>query len=713
MNDSAQAIDNTNTRIEHKLKFEFVRAFLSMGPISVAADIFIASLVLYFAWSEVHLPALLFAYTILIVLNIQLFFTYLSYKKTPAHEQEDDNWYRKTRILTLTHGAGWGIFSATAFFATNSQGFIYIMLILLTLTISAVPVLSQLFTLFVARTLLMLTPTAILVQVFDRFDYPTLIYAFQVSFPLLVLILGYLQFLRSTSAAKLDFQKETMLKALDREIEERKGFELNLRKAVREAEEANAAKSRFLASISHEIRTPLTAIRSLSELIHNSETLDPALKKPAEIIRRNSHHLNAIINDVLDMAKVQSGKLSVEKQLCNIPRIIMEICEDFKILSQEKGLEFSTEFDFPLPIAALSDPTRIRQIVFNLLNNALKFTQQGSIKVRTQYTEENRQLSIQVIDTGIGLSQAQLKRIFNPFEQAEDDTSRQFGGTGLGLSISKELAHMLNGDIDVTSKEKQGSCFNLTITLNDVPNDTMAHSLSDLAGQSQESAPTEQLQLEGRVLVAEDNKDIRFIICTMLNRIGLNTEEVTNGKQAIASVMSNHYDLILMDMNMPEMDGITATELLREQGMTTPIIGITANVDSDETKRYWDAGIDDYILKPLDIDSFYKTLSTFLPNKGHDYIDQMDKEIYEEFSDLFINSLKDAIREMKVSIESEDHEAVYRIAHDIKGQAKAYHYGELVELAEKLETLAKQGQITLLRSTLSEFQAQCKPLFAA
>ena len=714
MNDSAQAINTAKADIDNKQKIEFVRAFLSMGPISVAADIFVASLVLYFAWSETQSVALLIGYAILFFLNIHLFLTYLAYKKTPEREQEGVVWYKITQKLTLAHGAAWGVFSAAAFFTTSSQGFIYIMLILLTLTISAVPVLSQLFKLFVARTLLMLAPTAILVHIVDRFDYPTFIYAFQVSFPLLVLVLGYLQFLRSTSAAKLNFQKETILEALDNEIKERKNVEKNLREAVREAEEANAAKSRFLASISHEIRTPLTAIRSLSELIDDSEKLDPALKKPTEIIRRNSYHLNAIINDVLDMAKAQSGKLNIEKQVCNIPLIIKNICEDFKILSQEKGLDFSTEFTFPLPIVANSDPTRIRQIVFNLLNNALKFTQKGTINVKTQYSEEKKQLTIQVIDTGIGLSQAQIKRIFNPFEQAEEDTSRQFGGTGLGLSISKELANMLDGDIGVTSEEGQGSCFNFSIKVDNAPIDTLAHSLSDLTiAQHNKSSATGQLQLEGKVLVAEDNKDIRFIICTILDRIGLSTDEVTNGKQAIASIMSHHYDLILMDMNMPEMDGITATELLREQGMTTPIIGITANVDPNETKRYWDAGIDDYILKPLDIDSFHKTLSTFLPHKEHEYIDQMDKEIYEEFGDLFISSLKDAIQTMKVSIEHGDHEAVYRAAHDIKGQAKAYHYSELVEIAEKLESFAKQEKISLLRSTLNELQTQCKTLFAA
>ncbi len=402
----------------------------------------------------------------------------------------------------------------------------------------------------------------------------------------------------STLVSGLQASQESM----ERSIEER----------TSELVRANRAKSEFLANVSHEIRTPLTAILGYAELAVESTESEETRRDYLNTIHSNSHHLLEIINDILDLSKIEAGRVTAELVRFSPQQTVGDVAHLMAVRAKEKNLSFSAEYVGPIPATIQSDPTRLRQILINLLGNAIKFTRTGGVKLVVRMHEgigdAPSQLAFEVIDTGIGLTDAKHSEIFEPFSQADASTTRRFGGTGLGLAISKSLAELLGGDISVTGNHDRGSSFKLSIDtgpLDDIEmhDDLGVLQLDDINSSLQ--AAIHKASLEGRVLLAEDGDDNRRLISTILTQCGLEVHIATNGREAVDLVTAawhgpDSYDVILMDMQMPEVDGYAATSQLREAGYRGPIIALTAHAMIGSRSECLEAGCDDFATKPLD-----------------------------------------------------------------------------------------------------------------
>jgi len=375
------------------------------------------------------------------------------------------------------------------------------------------------------------------------------------------------------------------------------------------AEANDRAKTEFLANMCHEIRTPLTAVLGFSDLLMDTSLGQSDRLNYTQTIRRNGEHLLALICDVLDLSKLNANKLKVETLDCSLPAILHEITSIMQVRALDKGLAFTLHYQTPIPRLLRSDPTRVRQILYNLLSNAIKFTHSGEVNILARCcdvgTEQSR-VEIDIADTGIGLDTAEIQNLFQPFQQANLSTTRQYGGTGLGLTICRSLAKALGGDIQVRSEPGVGSTFTLRLP-NDIALDTpMANEPSLMIDDSGTDASITggDRALRGRILLAEDGPDNQLLISTMLRKRGLEVAVAENGESAVqqaqAALDSNTpFDLILMDMQMPKLDGYGAAARLRARGHTGTIVALTAHAMTGERERCIAAGCDDYLTKPI------------------------------------------------------------------------------------------------------------------
>lgn len=395
---------------------------------------------------------------------------------------------------------------------------------------------------------------------------------------------------------------------------------------------ANQAKSEFLANMSHELRTPLTAILGFTDLLLDEAGEDPEFAERnggLRTIRRNGEHLLELINDILDLSKIEAGKLNVEQTEVSPEKILHEVIALMHVRADAKNLPLSVEFEGAVPRLIRTDPTRLRQILINLIGNALKFTEQGSVKIRMRTVRQpggSAQLEFEVIDTGIGMTPDQMGRLFEPFTQADATCSRTFGGTGLGLAISRRLARMLGGDISVVSEYGCGSLFRLSIAI-DVAGVTDS-SKPEATGNSRkgtaETPPAKPVATEPRhILLAEDGPDNQRLVSMILRVAGHTLVVVENGREAVDAALQSRsegrpFDLILMDMQMPILDGYAAVRELRSRGYDLPIVALTAHAMSEDRAKCLAAGCDDYATKPIDrhgLLSLIETACCRLPSK--------------------------------------------------------------------------------------------------
>jgi signal transduction histidine kinase/ActR/RegA family two-component response regulator len=373
-----------------------------------------------------------------------------------------------------------------------------------------------------------------------------------------------------------------------------------LDEARNRALEAAHHKAQFLANMSHEIRTPMTSIIGFSELaLDELGSRDDCAEAARALttVRRNGEHLLRILNDVLDLSRIDSGQMSIERGPCYCDALLRDVHEWASGRARAKGLELALTLPERMPFLH-SDATRLRQILFNLTDNALKFTERGRVELRARVDSAGaqRQLVMEVADTGIGLTSQQCERIFDAFAQADESTTRRFGGTGLGLTISRCLARLLGGDLVVESTPGTGSVFRLQL-----PIDETAQSPETPLPSVASSAP---LALQGRVLLAEDGADNRRLIVRLLERCGLEVVVAENGRAALHLALEawregEPYGVIFMDMQMPEMDGYQATALLRAEGYPGPIVALTAHAMGSDRDRCLNAGCDEYASKPI------------------------------------------------------------------------------------------------------------------
>ena len=372
------------------------------------------------------------------------------------------------------------------------------------------------------------------------------------------------------------------------------------------------AKSQFLANMSHEIRTPLAAIIGYGETLLDPDLDDREKRSSAETVVRSGRHLLELVNDILDHSKIDANKLDVDVVPVNLPELLDEVRAFFEPRAREKGLDFRIVCEYPLPEQICTDPTRYRQIIINLCANALKFTESGSISLVIRCDREAETLIARVVDTGIGMKPEQLERLFDPFAQGSTAISRQYGGTGLGLSISRRLAELLGGDIRVTSTYGEGSEFEVSISTGGLQQVHFLRDASEFSQRRRAIAMVLAPRLSGRILCAEDNEVNRRLVSLLVARTGAELVHVANGAEALERVRREDFDLILMDIQMPVMNGRDATQAIREAGINTPIIALTANVMAEDIAEYRMAGCNEHLAKPIDKQRFYEMLARYL-----------------------------------------------------------------------------------------------------
>ncbi|HBS28704.1 MAG TPA: hypothetical protein DEB06_04465 [Phycisphaerales bacterium] len=405
-----------------------------------------------------------------------------------------------------------------------------------------------------------------------------------------------------------------------RDISEQKRFQAQLTDAMERAESANRSKSEFLANMSHEIRTPMTAILGYTDLLAEAaadQDADSVLRNEyIQTIRRNGEHLLAIINDILDLSKIDAGKMTVEAIDTHPDQVVHEVLSLMAVKAQAKKLALEAVFETLVPATITCDPVRLRQVLVNLVGNAIKFTEIGGVTIRVGHDRAMGLLRFEILDTGIGMTPEQVSRLFGAFSQADSSTTRKFGGTGLGLRISRRLAQMLGGDILVDSVPGRGSVFTATIATGDVSRVALIEpGWACVVQEKRPAAPPPAggaLPLHGlRILLAEDGPDNIRLISFHLRKAGADVRPVENGKLAVEALTVDGtldspllspppVDLVLTDMQMPEMDGYEASRLLRAKGCTLPIVALTAHAMSGDAEKCLSAGCDGYATKPID-----------------------------------------------------------------------------------------------------------------
>lgn len=380
------------------------------------------------------------------------------------------------------------------------------------------------------------------------------------------------------------------------------------------AENASKAKSVFLANMSHEMRTPLTAIIGYTEIIRDEHLTKDQRDENIKVILNSGNHLLRLINDILDLSKVEAGKLEVEIIDVEVMVLLSEVQTFLKMQAKEKGLKVCINPELPLPRYIKSDPVRLKQILINLCSNALKFTEQGNININVRCDRFTETISFEVIDTGIGIAAGELENIFSAFTQADTSTTRKYGGTGLGLSLSKQLANKLGGDIEVSSMLDVGSRFILTVNSGSLKDAEQVYDETHEVETEKESGHTNIENADkvvGHVLLAEDVIENQRLISFYLNKLGLQVTAVENGKLAVDAIDMKKYDLVLMDMQMPVMGGVEAIQLMREKGYTNPILVLTANAMEEDRECCMKVGCNDFLVKPLEREKFIETVGKY------------------------------------------------------------------------------------------------------
>lgn len=499
-----------------------------------------------------------------------------------------------------------------------------------------------------------------------------------------------------------------------------------LRQAQEKAEAANRSKSEFLANMSHEIRTPLTAILGYTDLLRDEAAIAGASTtqlQTMDTIRRAGEHLLTVINDVLDISKIEAGKMVIEQVVTPLPSVLLDVESLMRARANAKGIVLENRMATPLPDRIISDPTRLRQILMNLVGNAAKFTERGRVLIESGVEQQAGRdvLVIAVDDTGPGMSEEQAAILFRPFTQADSSVTRRHGGTGLGLTICRRLAELMGGTVElVTTAPGRGSRFELRIPLHAAPGAAFVRHLESRPTTHVAGSPTPNALAGRRILLAEDGEDNQRLITVLLQAAGADVTVVANGRQALdtlewAGAGGATFDLLLTDMQMPEVDGYTLASVLRASGSTIPIVALTAHAMAEDRQRCLDAGCDDYATKPIDRQALIATCARWLtapdvftpsttPAKNEESArmpsdaataeervpDRLVSELASdpelaELAYAFASLLPDRVTAIEDVMRAGDVEAAARLLHQLKGAAGSYGFPIVSELARRVE----------------------------
>jgi PAS domain S-box-containing protein len=501
---------------------------------------------------------------------------------------------------------------------------------------------------------------------------------------------GFSKITRDASERK---RAENLLQSRNAQLAE---MNAELSVQTQRAEQAARAKSEFLAAMSHEIRTPMNAILAMAEILWESD-LKPEQRELVEVFRRNGRSLLTLINDILDFSKIESGQLELESITFDLRRLVRHSTDMAKIAAQAKGVAVTTEVAPDVSPYVVGDPTRLRQIILNLLNNAVKFTSQGRVSLTVTRAEQDGLIEFAVADTGIGIPADKLAHIFDKFTQADSSTTRKFGGTGLGLSISKSLAECMGGRIWVTSIAGQGSTFRFTVKLQ--PTET-APAVEEEAPVMPSGSPGDPEEKPLRILVAEDTADNRLVVQLYMKGLPHSLTFAEDGDQALKLFSAQAFDLVLMDLQMPVLDGLSATRAIRaleaQRGVKpTPIVAVSADAGENDKARSLAAGCTDHFAKPISLRKFLSVIRKYsYPSAAPPPLPEETpaaKGVLAGMKKLVPGYLKsrrkDAEKLEKLAAAS-DFVKIRALAHQMKGSGTTYGFPDLTNLAAALEAAA-------------------------
>ena len=523
-------------------------------------------------------------------------------------------------------------------------------------------------------------------------------------------------------------QKDHDLRRVNEELEQRVTERTqDLKAALDAAEEANRAKSEFLANMSHELRTPLNGILGFSDLLLKGAE-EGNLEERNEwltVIHKSGDHLLTLVNDILDLSKIDAGHLEPEIISVSCQRLVGDTVSILRPKALEKHIQLHLVFMTPIPQTIQTDPTRLRQVLVNLVGNAIKFTDRGHVKIAVSFVQEHGagRIRFDIEDTGIGMSPEQMSGIFDPFVQADTSVTRKYGGTGLGLAICQKIVQALDGEITVRSRPGTGSVFSIefnTGSMSDVQMIECPGTEAMAACGRRSDDPDGPTRLHHRILVVDDGDTNRKLISLVLHRAGADVVEAEHGQQALDVAGTDRFDLILMDMQMPVMDGYAATRALRDQGETCPVIALTAHAMKGDEQRCLDARCTGYLTKPIDPDKLVHAVAAALtgdcatvpvqetsPRGGGDELEPlistlpMDDADFREIVEEFVERLKQKLAEMEAACAAEARDELAGLAHWLKGAGGTAGFALLTESGRELEAVVRNEPLAEVERQLA------------
>ncbi|MEW6133539.1 MAG: ATP-binding protein [Pseudomonadota bacterium] len=506
----------------------------------------------------------------------------------------------------------------------------------------------------------------------------------------------------------MELEGRPVIQAIMRDISERKEAEIELKYARDAALAAARAKNEFIANVSHEIRTPMHGILGMGDLLMR-EPLTGIQREYALTLRQSAQGLLTVINDILDFSKIEAGKLAIENVAYVPAQVLQNVADLYRPRVLEKSLGFEMKIAPALQTMVQGDPHRVRQILLNLVDNAIKFTSHGNVGIRAGLTEDGQRMRMEVRDEGVGIAPEARDQLFNAFSQADASTTRHYGGTGLGLAICRKLADLMGGDIGVMSPPPgggKGTMFWLELPYAVAPPDSEAVSM----------LPVQTERFRGRVLVAEDHPVNQKVLSYQLTSLGLSPTIVSNGREALEQARKQEWDLILMDWQMPGMDGFAATRAIRalpDAHARVPIVALSAQAGEDFREQCLQAGMNDYLTKPYEEAALISVLSRWLPGSAIEMPPPIDvarlsgqNRLQEEFLQLFLQTTEASLDALQTAWETRDAAHGRREAHSLRGAAASIAADVMFQSATRLEAAFAKSNWSEVEAQLDDIQAE-------